>query len=180
MEFYTRTGDKGETGLLGKERISKSSLRVEVIGCLDETNAVFGIVRSHAVSMDVRNHVLEIQKKLYQVMTEIAATEENSGKFGRIDENVVIWLEQLIQSYSEKVEIPKEFIVPGDSPSGSFISLARTSTRKSERRITELLEKGEVDNFQLLRFLNRLSSFCFVLELFENQLNNTGKQTLVK
>jgi cob(I)alamin adenosyltransferase len=180
MTFYTRTGDDGSTGLLGNERVSKSSLRIECIGCLDETNAVFGIVRAQTQSAEIQELVLEIQKKLYLAMAEVAATPQNSEHFRSIDENAVNWLEQEIQNYSDKVAIPQEFIVPGDSPSGAFLSYARTMVRRSERRLAELFEKGELENTLLLRFLNRLSSLCFVLELFENKLSGKGSQTLVK
>jgi len=180
MDFFTRSGDAGDTGLLGKERISKASLRIEVIGCLDETNAALGIVRSNSQSVEIQKLVIEIQKLLYQVMTEVAATEENVARFTLINVQHVLQIEQIIHQYSEKVEIPKEFIVPGDSKSGAFISLARTLIRKSERRMTELFEKDEIKNIQLLRFLNRLSSLFFVLELYENQISGIENQTLVK
>jgi len=180
MDFFTRSGDAGDTGLLGKERISKASLRIEVIGCLDETNAALGIVRSNSQSVEIQKLVIEIQKLLYQVMTEVAATEENVARFTLINVQHVLQIEQIIRQYSEKVEIPKEFIVPGDSKSGAFISLARTLIRKSERRMTELFEKDEIKNIQLLRFLNRLSSLFFVLELYENQASGIKNQTLVK
>ncbi len=180
MDFFTRSGDAGDTGLLGKERISKASLRIEVIGCLDETNAALGIVRSNSQSVEIQKLVIEIQKLLYQVMTEVAATEENVARFTLINVQHVLQIEQIIRQYSEKVEIPKEFIVPGDSKSGAFISFARTLIRKSERRMTELFEKDEIKNIQLLRFLNRLSSLFFVLELYENQASGNKNQTLVK
>lgn len=180
MDFFTGSGDAGDTGLLGKERISKASLRIEVIGCLDETNAALGIVRSNTQSNEIQKLVLEIQRLLYQVMTEVAATEENAKKFVLIKDDHVLHIEQMIYQFSGKVEIPKEFIVPGDTKSGAFISFARTLIRKSERRMTELFENDEIKNIQLLRFLNRLSSLFFVLELYENQISGIENQTLVK
>lgn len=180
MVFFTGTGDAGETGLLGKERISKASLRIEVIGCLDETNATLGIVRSVTQSKEIQKIILEIQSLLYKLMTEVAATEENAKKFVSIKEEHILQVEQMINQFSEKVEIPKEFIVPGDTTGGAFISFARTQIRKSERKMTELYEKEEIKNIQLIRFLNRLSSLFFVLELYENKISGLGNQTLVK
>jgi len=180
MDFFTGSGDAGETGLLGKERVSKASLRIEVIGCLDETNAALGIVRSISQSKEIQKIILEIQRQLYEVMTEVAATEENAKKFALINEEHILQVEQMINQFSGKVEIPKEFIVPGDTTSGAFISFARTLIRKSERKMTELYEKEEIKNIQLIRFLNRLSSLFFVLELYENKISGIGNQTLVK
>jgi len=180
MGFYTRAGDDGKTGLLSDERVSKASLIIEVNGCLDETSAVFGIIRSQSQSPEIQELVLEIQKKLYQLMTEIASDQKNGKKFHLIDENSVIWVEQKISVYSDRVSIPKEFIVPGDSPQGAYFSFVRTIVRRSERRLTELQEKTNLKNPQLLKFLNRLSSLCFILELYENNLYGKGNQTLVK
>lgn len=180
MDFYTRKGDGCETGLLGSERVSKSSLRIEVIGCLDEVNAVLGIVRSQSQKPEIQSLTLEVQKKMYQLMTETAATAANAKKFHLIDEAAVLWLEENISALSAQVIMPREFIVPGDTPGGAFISHARTLVRKAERRMAELCEKDEIGNMDLLRFLNRLSSLCFVMELFENSQSGKGSQTLVK
>jgi len=180
MNFFTGTGDAGETGLLGKERVSKASLRIDLIGSLDETNAALGIVRSSSKSEEIKKLVLEIQKELYQLMTEVSATSENAKKFNLFNERNVSRIEEYIFQFSREVEIPKEFIVPGDTTSGAFISFARTLIRKSERKMTELFEKEEIQNINLLRFLNRLSSLFFVLEIYENKTIGNGIQTLVK
>lgn len=179
-DFYTRAGDQGETGLLGKERTTKYSLRIETIGSLDETNAILGVVRCHSSSTLVQETILAIQKKLYQLMAEVAATSENADQFSSIDNSSVTWVESLISDFSGEVEIPNQFIIPGDTRSGAFLSLARTIIRRAERRVAEMIAKKELVNQYLLVFLNRLSSLCFVMELFENKINNNEKQTLVK
>jgi cob(I)alamin adenosyltransferase len=76
--------------------------------------------------------------------------------------------------------MPKEFIVPGDSQAGALLSVARTVIRRAERKVAELIHMGEVDNLELLRYLNRLSSLCFVLELLENQTSGKPNPTLAK
>ena len=86
------------------------------------------------------------------------------------------WLEEQTDSLSKTVEMPSEFILPGETQGGGALSLARTVTRRAERRIAELLADGEIKNKELLRYLNRLSSLCFVLELAENQFD--GKETM--
>lgn len=179
-KFYTRNGDDGSTGLLGDQRIPKHSLRMESIGSLDEANAALGIVRSQTCSVEVREIVLKIQKQLYMIMGEIAATKENAEKFRKIDGTSVSWLESEIDRFSEKVTIPGDFIVPGDTAGGAFIALARTIVRRAERKVTELYSLNEIDNEIILSYLNRLSSLCFVLELYENNLIGKGNQTLVK
>ncbi len=178
--FYTRGGDKGDTGLLGRERVAKYSLRIETIGTLDEANAALGVVRSHSNSPEVQGLILATQKKLYELMAEIAATPENKDKFKNIGGEAVIWLETQIETYSAKVEIPRQFIIPGDSQCGAYLSLARTIVRRAERRVAKLIANKELSNPFLLVFLNRLSSLLFVLELFENKEKNINQQTLVK
>lgn len=178
--FYTRNGDDGTTGMLGNQRIPKHSLRMEAIGSLDEANAGLGIVRSQARSVEVREIVIKIQKQLYMVMGEIAASKENAQKFRKIDQATISWIEGEIDRISNLVNIPREFIVPGDTNGGAFLALARTIVRRAERRVSELFSLNEIENKNLLSYLNRLSSLCFVLELYENNLVGKGDQTLVK
>jgi cob(I)alamin adenosyltransferase len=108
-------------------------------------------------------------------MAEVAATPENADKFHFIDASRVAWLEEQTDALSEVVEMPKEFILPGDSLAGAALSLARAVIRRAERRVVELFDEQEVSNPDLQRYLNRLSSLCFVLELLENKA--AGNQT---
>ena len=178
--FYTRNGDDGTTGMLGNQRIPKHSLRMEAIGSLDEANAALGVVRSQTCSVEVREIVINVQKQLYLVMGEIAASKENAEKFRKIDQTSISWIEDGIDRISNQVDIPDEFIVPGDTKGGAFLALARTIVRRAERRVSELFSLNELENENLLSYLNRLSSLCFVLELYENNLIGKGNQTLVK
>ena len=113
-------------------------------------------------------------------MAEVSATPENSLQFRKIDAARVGWLEQEIDSVAESVTLPNEFVVPGDSQAGAMLDLARTTSRRAERRIAELYHSGEIENQELLRYLNRLSSLCFALELLENQTSGTAAPTLAK
>jgi len=108
-------------------------------------------------------------------MAEVAATPENAERFHFIDEARVKWLEQQTNDLSSIVEIPKQFILPGDTLGGAALSLARAIVRRAERRVVSLFDDEEVVNADLQRYLNRLSSLCFVLELLENQ--HAGKKT---
>lgn len=178
--FYTRTGDDGTTGLLGKGRVQKHDLRMETIGSVDEVTAVLGLARSSSKHEKIRTDIQKIQINLYQLMGELAATKETAAQFKAIGPEYIDRLEELIAEYSQLTEIPKEFIVPGDSIGGAALSMARTVVRRAERRVSELLSRGDVSNNDILRFLNRLSSLFFVMELLENQTSSGKDQTLVK
>jgi len=175
LKFYTRKGDDGTTGLLGEGRLPKFHPRIEAIGTLDETTATLGLARALSHSPEVREILIQRQRDLSALMAEVAATPENAAKFRSIDESRVHWLEEQTDSLSAKTAMPKEFILPGETAGGGALSVARAVTRRAERRVAELLDLGELENKELLRYLNRLSSLCFILELAENQFE--GKET---
>lgn len=178
--FFTGNGDNGTTGLLGEGRVSKNHLRIEALGCLDETSAALGLARSLTQDERITGVVLQIQRELYQLMAEVAATPENAEQFRSINAGHVQWLEQQADELSEEIELPREFIVPGDTIAGGAFSLARAICRRAERRVVELKEQDELSNPHLVPYLNRLSSLCFVLELYETQVNNKKRPTLAK
>lgn len=172
--FYTRKGDDGSTGLLGEGRLSKHHPRIETVGDLDEANAALGLARALAQSPEIKTILTNAQKDLYALMAEVAATKENADAFRTIGETHVENLEAQIAVLSEKVAVPKEFILPGETQGGGALALARTVTRRAERRVAALLDEGDLENQSLLAYLNRLSSLCFILELAENQF--VGKE----
>jgi len=169
MTFYTRKGDSGKTGLLGDERVPKHHPRIEALGALDEASAALGLARASCKASQTPPILRTAQRDLYRLMSEVAATPENADRFKGIDAERVAWLEKQTDEISEMISLPKEFILPGDTPSGAALSLARAVVRRAERRVTELFELGELDNDELLRYINRLSSLCFVLEILENR-----------
>jgi cob(I)alamin adenosyltransferase len=114
------------------------------------------------------------------LMAELAATPENAPRFRHIDSERVAWLEAQTDSLSELVEMPHEFILPGDSPAGAALALARTVVRRAERRVARLIHEGLAENIELLRYLNRLSSLCFVMELLENRAWGQAGPSLAK
>jgi cob(I)alamin adenosyltransferase len=167
--FYTASGDDGFTGLLRDGRIPKYDTLLEVIGTLDEANAALGVARS-VCKLDLsRTLIMTAQRDLYHLMAEVAAAPENAESFRRIDPQKVTWLETQIRLINTEVQAPKDFIVPGDSLASAAIDLARTVVRRAERRIAALVHEGVLENHELLRYLNRLSSLCFALELLETQ-----------
>jgi cob(I)alamin adenosyltransferase len=174
MTFYTSKGDDGTTNLLGEGRVAKYHVRIEAVGTLDESTAALGLARAQCRDPHSGGILLEAQRDLYKLMAEVAATPENAEKFRFIDPPRVTWLEQQTDELSKLVEMPQEFILPGDSVAGAALALARTIVRRAERRVVELFDAGEVKNPELQRYLNRLSSLLFVLELIEN--HTAGKE----
>jgi cob(I)alamin adenosyltransferase len=114
------------------------------------------------------------------MMAELAATQQTAAQFRSIDAGRVEWLEQQTDQVTSKIELPKEFVVAGDSLSGAHLDLARTVVRRAERIVVHLVHDGLVENIQLVRYLNRLSSLLFVLSLHENAQAGIGRSTLAK
>jgi cob(I)alamin adenosyltransferase len=169
MSFYTRSGDDGTTGLLGEGRVYKHHPRIEALGALDEASAALGLARASCLAQQTPPILRQAQKDLYKLMSEVAATPENAETFQGIGAAQVDWLETQTDAISQAVTLPRQFILPGDTPSGAALSLARAIVRRAERRVSELFDLNELSNPELLRYLNRLSSLCFVLEILENQ-----------
>jgi cob(I)alamin adenosyltransferase len=178
--FYTSRGDDGFTGLLGEGRVPKSDARMDALGDVDEAGSALGLVRALARGPQTPVILLQVQRDLYGLMGELAATRENAEKFRVIDTQRVVWLEAQVDAISAQVEIPGEFIVPGDTVEGAFVDLARTVVRRAERRVAALYHEGGLENQEILRYLNRLSSLCFLIELAENQAAGQQKITLAK
>ncbi len=173
--FFTGKGDDGKTGWLGEGRLPKYDLRIEALGSLDESSAALGLARSLMGDTPEGRLVLQVQRDLYLLMAEIAAAPENAEKFRKIGLEAVKELEKHIERLEKEVRSPGEFIVSGDSQAGAAIALSRTIVRRAERRVVELYDRGMITNPNLGAYLNRLSSLCFVLELY---LTQTGMSNL--
>ena len=171
----THAGDAGITGLLGEGRLPKYHPRVEALGALDEASAALGLARALCKAPKTGPILLDVQRDLYTIMAEVAATPENAQRFQTLDLPRIQWLESQADAITALAPVPAGFILPGDSLPGAALALARTVVRRAERRVAELLDTGEIENRVLLQYLNRLSSLCFALELFEN--THAGKPT---
>ncbi len=178
--FYTKKGDDGYTSLLGKGRAPKYDQRIEAVGTIDEANAAIALARTLSQSPLTSPILIAVQRDLYHIMAEIAATPENAARFRTIDAARITWLETQTDDLSSRVAIPEEFILPGDSHAGAAIDLARAIVRRAERQIAHLTHLKMLENLSLLRYMNRLSSLCFVLELIENQAAGIEHSTLAK
>jgi cob(I)alamin adenosyltransferase len=178
--FYTRSGDDGLTSLLGKGRVKKNDPRIEANGALDEANAALGLVRSMCEIDSWKESLLTIQRDLFMIMTEVAVTPDSRDRFPFFTKEKVEWLEERISTLEKDIVLPREFIVPGDTPIAAMMDLGRTIIRRAERRVSELFENGYLENRIILEYLNRLSSYCFVLEIAMIQHEGKEKPTLAK
>jgi len=118
--------------------------------------------------------LLEIQKQLYFLMSEISASPEVSDRFDKIGDDDIFWLEERIQEIESLIDLKREFIIPGENPSSGALSLARAIVRRAERRTIALYEAEEIKKSVLISYLNRLSSLIFVLEVYEAGLSGHG------
>jgi cob(I)alamin adenosyltransferase len=179
--FYTRRGDNGYTGLLGPERVPKYDPRPEAYGSTDEAQAAMGLARASNCTVRTGEILLGIQRDLYTLMAELAAAGDADSPFRRgIGPGDVEKLESWIAEYEGRVEMPAEFVVPGDSQPGAALHLARTMTRRAERLVVRLVHDGLLDSGHVLPYLNRLSSLLFVMAVFEDQAVTRARLTLAK
>ncbi len=164
-KVYTKTGDKGTTGLYTGERVKKASLRVEAYGTIDELQANLGAARAFAQKEEVKIILFNLEKSLWRLMSDIASL----GQEPYITENEVMELERIIDSFDARLPELDHFIVPGDDQSSVYLHIARTVTRRAERCLWRVIEDEPVHESNL-RFLNRLSDLCFILARAESEL----------
>jgi cob(I)alamin adenosyltransferase len=180
MKYYTRKGDDGYTALLGGERVAKYAPRPEAYGTVDEVSSALGLARATVRAERSREILLQVQRHLYRIMTELAATPEAATRFDRTSADDVAQLERVTDELGAELELPKDFIVPGDTLTGAALDLARTITRRAERCVARLTHEDDVGNVEVLRYLNRLSSLLFVLARYEDALAGVRHLTLAK
>jgi cob(I)alamin adenosyltransferase len=164
VKIYTKTGDTGETALFDQSRVSKADPRVDAYGEVDELNACLGAVRAAGLDADLAGAVESIQKQLFAVGARLA--DPSSRIAGRVTKAAVTdadvaRLEQLIDALETELPPLRRFILPGGSPAGSLLHLARTVCRRAERRVVGL-GAGAVETVVVV-YLNRLSDLLFVM-----------------
>jgi cob(I)alamin adenosyltransferase len=168
MKLFNKRGDGGETSLLFGGRVPKSDLRTETYGTLDEAASALGLGRALSKRDRVKEIVLEVQKEIFVVGAELATKDEDLDRLTeKIGEPHVDKLQTLIEEIEERIELPKEFIIPGANSSSAALDLARTIIRRGERRAVALKEAETLKNMEILRYLNRLADLVFVLARFE-------------
>ena len=166
-KVYTKTGDKGTTGLYTGQRIDKASLRVEAYGTVDEITSALGLARSLVKREDVKGTIYDVQKLLMSIMADIASIDLPNPY---INAEQVEVLEKTIDKYDSLLEPLNKFIIPGDTQGAAALDLARTTTRRAERSLLRL-NKEEPINSNVLIALNRLSDLCFILSRVESEVS---------
>lgn len=156
-KIYTRTGDKGTTGLGDGERVSKDSLRVEAYGTVDELNSVVGLVLASELPMDLRACLTRIQHELFDLGGELCMPGTVL-----IPDSYVKDLEEDLDAFNADLPPLKDFILPGGTESAARCHLARTVARRAERRLVSLAHVEKINDVSV-RYLNRLSDLLFVV-----------------
>ncbi len=167
MRIYTRTGDRGETGLFGGQRVPKSHPRVVAYGEVDELNAAIGVCLAFCDDPEMRTVLERIQAELFVVGADLATPEEDGDRVGRktvprVRESMPAELEGLIDRWEEGVPPLRHFVLPGGSPLGAHLHLARCICRRAERAVVAAAGR-EAINPEVIVYLNRLSDLLFTL-----------------
>lgn len=170
MKIYTKTGDKGKTSLIGGKRVSKSHLRIEAYGTIDELNAYIGFLRDQPIDLETKKTLLAIQNNLFSIGTLLALDPENE-KFQsddnpytslNISDEDIQYLENEMDQFNKKLPDLAHFILPGGHPTVSICHICRTVCRRVERICVALNEESTISE-KINIYLNRLSDYFFVL-----------------
>ncbi|GGJ60899.1 cob(I)yrinic acid a,c-diamide adenosyltransferase [Deinococcus aquiradiocola] len=169
MKLYTKTGDGGQTGLYGADRVSKGHPRVEAYGTVDELNSLLGLARahntrSHKPDADLDADLEHLQNALFDLGADLATRNDSpySKNIARMDEQDVTHLETLIDRYQDGVPPLTQFIHPGGTPAAATLQVARSVARRAERDVIRLMEHEAV-NLQAQVYLNRVSDLLFIM-----------------
>ena len=180
---YTRTGDKGETGLVGGKRVPKDSQRIEAYGTIDELNSVVGLARTfndEKINVSEAHRFLDvilrqIQDELFDLGSELATPPDffQEGMY-RVGEREVKKIEQLIDECRKELEPLKSFVLPGGGKIGAYLHQCRTVCRRAEREILRLSRVEELSEWPL-KYVNRLSDLFFVLSRWISKQTGEGE-----
>jgi cob(I)alamin adenosyltransferase len=168
FRIYTKTGDQGNTSLIGGSRVPKSHLRIEAYGTVDEVNSYIGLCRDLIASEEERRLLREIQDRLFTMGSSLAVDPQKESKMEIPDlqETDITVLEKEIDRMDESLPVMKNFILPGGHPVVSHLHIARCVCRRAERCCVRLHMESPVDEI-IIKYLNRLSDYLFVLARFK-------------
>jgi cob(I)alamin adenosyltransferase len=180
LNIYTRTGDRGQTGLFGGGRVSKDDVRVDAYGDVDELNASLGLARAIELMPRVDEVLVPLQRDLFAIGALLATPDrdkmhEQLAK-ARVDEARVAELEAAIDAGEAELEPLRAFILPGGTPKAAALHVARTVCRRAERRVVALSHTVEIPELVVM-YLNRLSDLLFVLARVANRRAGAGEVT---
>ena len=182
MKIYTKTGDKGETALYGGTRVSKACARVESYGTIDELNSFIGFAKTEITDEKVLNQLKKIQFDLFTVGSESATPTDKltlaNGKSRLslvISETEIEELENWMDDLEEELQPLQYFILPGGGKAATSLHICRTVCRRAERSLV-FLNETEAVRPELIKYLNRLSDYLFVLARYMSKINNESEE----
>ncbi len=165
-KIYTKTGDQGQTSLIGGTRVAKSNIRIEAYGTTDELNSWIGLIADQGLPANASAALKEIQDRLFTIGSFLASDPEKSKmKIPDLVDGDILFLEKEIDQMNESLPELTSFILPGGHVAASYCHIARCVCRRAERSIVELFLSGPSNNL-ILQYMNRLSDFLFVLGRF--------------
>jgi len=162
MSIATKRGDGGETGLAGGIRVSKSSLRVETYGTVDELNSALGLARSMCDDGDLRERTRRIQRELFRIGSALATPPQSSKPQVPVLPESVEDLTAQVHELEATEGLLSDWSLPGETVAGAAFDLARTVCRRAERCVVRLIESGEAVEPNILAYLNRLSDLLWL------------------
>jgi cob(I)alamin adenosyltransferase len=182
-KIYTRKGDDGSTGLWYGGRVPKSGGRPEAYGAVDEAGSALGLCRAAAgEDAELRADILRLQNELFVAGAELATSPEAAERLqdgvSKVTPEMVDALEEVIDRYMERVELPPKFVIPGGTELSARLDVARAVIRRAERRVVDLKQAGDLADETVLRYLNRASDAVYAMaryadtdqpELFEGR-----------
>lgn len=178
MKIYTRKGDTGETSLIGGVRVHKNDERIEAYGTVDELNAILGLIRDNSDDSATDEFLVGIQHRLFTIGSELASAPDSKMEIPRLTDEDIESLEKEMDRMDEQLPELRNFILPGGDLTSSHCHLARCVCRRAERCVVALADNSVVDE-RIIRYLNRLSDYLFVLARFYTHQHG-GAETLWK
>jgi cob(I)alamin adenosyltransferase len=174
MKIYTKTGDAGKTSLIGGAKVLKSDPRIEAYGTVDELNSYIGLISDYCNEDAIKIILKEIQDRLFTIGSELACDPDKATKMAIPDlyENDVEVLEKEMDQMDASLPMMKNFILPGGLPAVSFIHIARCVCRRAERCCVYLSENDGGVNPLIIKYINRLSDYLFMLARYTAMQNN--------
>ena len=184
VSIVTKTGDKGETSLMYGRRVLKADPRVDAYGCVDELTAALGLARSISNEKLLSGEIFAVQKDLIVVMGELATTPQDRERYVKdgfhvataamVDRITAV----IVDLEKDKFLYPKDWVIPGGTAVSAALDFARATCRRAERRIATFMADEKDLNPEILRYLNRLSDFCWVLARYAERADIASEMTI--
>jgi cob(I)alamin adenosyltransferase len=178
MAIYTRTGDKGKTTLREGKKVSKTHIRLEAYGAVDELNSSLGVVIANLKQLTLKKELLRIQNDLFEIGGQLASLKKNKELDKYLEQRAGDF-EELMDKWTKNMPKLTQFILPGGSKTASLVHVSRTVCRRAERRVVEFAEKEKVDH-KVIMYLNRLSDFLFTMTRFINKIEKQKETVWIK